>query len=103
MTCSLHAAFASGRYVCGMITRCVYRHVSITMKNYRPEMVLGESPRSPLTEGGLAIRVGSFSGKPITPKVGSIMPAYLVFVSDESAEATICDDSRMCISPMSMS
>jgi len=40
------------------------------MKNYRPEMVLGESPRSPLTEGGLAIRVGSFSGKPITPKAG---------------------------------
>ena len=46
------------------------RHVSVTMKNYRPEMVLGESPRSPLTEGGLAIRVGSFSGKPITPKAG---------------------------------
>ena len=38
------------------------------MKNYRPEMVLGGSPHSPVTEGGLAIRVGSFSGKPITPK-----------------------------------
>ena len=50
------------------------------MKNYRPEMVLGESPRSPLTEGGLAIRVGSFSGKPITPKAG-FLPAsasYLI-------------------------
>ena len=38
------------------------------MKNYRPEMVLGGAPQSPVTEGGLAIRVGSFSGKPITPK-----------------------------------
>ena len=38
------------------------------MKNYRPEMVLGGSPQSPVTEGGLAIRVGSFSGKPITSK-----------------------------------
>ena len=38
------------------------------MKNYRPEMVLGGSPHSPVTEGGLAIRVGSFSGKPINPK-----------------------------------
>ena len=45
-----------------------YRHVSVTMKNYRPEMVLGGTPQSPVTEGGLAIRVGSFSGKPITPK-----------------------------------
>ena len=44
------------------------RHVSVTMKNYRPEMVLGSPPQSPVTEGGLAIRVGSFSGKPITPK-----------------------------------
>lgn len=44
------------------------RHVSVTMKNYRPEMVLGATPQSPVTEGGLAIRVGSFSGKPITPK-----------------------------------
>ena len=38
------------------------------MKNYRPEMVLGGSPHSPVTEGGLAIRVGSFSGKPVTPR-----------------------------------
>lgn len=38
------------------------------MKNYRPEMVLGGSPHSPVTEGGLPIRMGSFSGKPITPK-----------------------------------
>lgn len=52
------------------LNKGVCRHVSVTMKNYRPEMVLGESPRSPLTEGGLAIRVGSFSGKPITPKAG---------------------------------
>lgn len=44
------------------------RHVSVTMKNYRPEMVLGGAPQTPVTEGGLAIRVGSFSGKPITPK-----------------------------------
>lgn len=49
-----------------MILWC--RHVSVTMKNYRPEMVLGGAPQSPVTEGGLAIRVGSFSGKPITPK-----------------------------------
>ena len=47
------------------------RHVSVTMKNYRPEMVLGGSPHSPVTEGGLAIRVGSFSGKPVTPKVSA--------------------------------
>lgn len=45
------------------------------MKNYRPEMVLGASPGSPLSsqEGSLgslgSIRVGSFSGKPVTPKV----------------------------------
>ncbi len=70
-TCCRHVSYtcveSEQMYVC--------RHVSVTMKNYRPEMVLGESPRSPLTEGGLAIRVGSFSGKPITPKAG-FRPAF---------------------------
>ena len=51
------------------------------MKNYRPEMVLGTPPGSPLSpqEGSLgslgSIRVGSFSGKPVTPKVTQPLPA----------------------------
>ncbi|KAL3156925.1 hypothetical protein ABBQ38_001187 [Trebouxia sp. C0009 RCD-2024] len=52
----------------GMAETPTARHVSVTMKNYRPEMVLGGSPHSPVTEGGLPIRMGSFSGKPITPR-----------------------------------
>lgn len=51
------------------------RTVSITMKNWNPESVLGAAPGSPLApqDGSLgslgSIRVGSFSGKPVTPKV----------------------------------
>ena len=72
------------------------RHVSITMKNYRPEMVLGGCPHSPVTEGGLAIRVGSFSGKPVTPKVSPLTP--LPGSHNEQLLQTVpeCFDEQLC-------
>lgn len=46
------------------------RYVSITMKNATPEQLLGGSIES------LGIRVGSFHGSPIAPKVSSLLSAW---------------------------